>query len=430
MKRKKLIGWLRQAKEKAGPGFITGASDDDPSGILTYLQSGVVLGLNSLWTALLSLPLMYGIQEMAARIGYVTDKGLVVLMRENFSRLVLYPVVLISALVIMINIGADLLAIGVVAEKLFPSFSRTVWIPIVALGVIGGMIFFSYQRLANVLKWFALTLFFYIAAAFYISTPWREALRATLLPSFTFSRENLVLLAAIFGTTISPYLFFWQIDEEREEREEIVSVRRLKRFPITAGRLRSLRRDTLLGMGLSNLVMWFIMLTASQLVGFYGVAKINSFDEAALVLQPFLGESAYLIFSLGIIGTGLLAIPVLAGSVGYMIAETFDWHEGLNKTFREAKGFYAIIAAATLGGMLITLWGLDPVNLLIYTAVFYMLITPILVFLILKIANNKKIMKGRVNGWSANILGGLVFIVTTVLTVFYLTTLLVSDLLS
>jgi Mn2+/Fe2+ NRAMP family transporter len=373
---------------------------------------------------------MYGIQEMAARIGYVTDKGLVVLMRENFSRLVLYPVVLISALVIMINIGADLLAIGVVAEKIFPSFSRTVWIPIVALGVIGGMIFFSYQRLANVLKWFALTLFFYIAAAFYISTPWREALRATLLPSFTFSRENLVLLAAIFGTTISPYLFFWQTDEEREEREEIVSVRRLKRFPITAGRLRSLRRDTLLGMGLSNLVMWFIMLTASQLVGFYGVAKINSFDEAALVLQPFLGESAYLIFSLGIIGTGLLAIPVLAGSVGYMIAETFDWHEGLNKTFREAKGFYAIIAAATLGGMLITLGGLDPVNLLIYTAVFYMLITPILVFLILKIANNKKIMKGRVNGWSANILGGLVFIVTTVLTVFYLTTLLVSDLLS
>jgi len=414
---------FRGITERIGPGVITGASDDDPSGILTYIQTGVVMGVHSLWVALVTLPLMYGIQEMCGRIGYVTDKGLVKLLKTYFPRFVLYPIVVVSVVVVTINIGADLLAISVVLEHLL-GLSRLLWLPGSAALILILTILLPYRTIARIFKWLALTLLFYIATAFFIDISWTNAIRETLTPSFSFSKETLFLIAAVFGTTISPYLFFWQVNEEAEERDETVAQKHLKRFLVTKNKLRTVRKDTLRGMILSNVVMWFIILTASHLAQGSGILSIGSFEEASLVLRPLLGEWAYVIFALGIIGTGLLAVPVLAGSIGYMSAETFEWSEGLNKKFREARGFYWSIIAATACGAGLALLGINPVLLLIYTAVLYALITPILIAFILAIANSKKIMGNKRNRLISNILGGAALAITGCVSVAYVVSLL------
>lgn len=404
---------------KLGPGLVTGASDDDPSGILTYLQTGVILGAKSLWFALFTLPMMYAIQEMCGRIGYVTDKGLIKIIKEYYSKFILYPVAFFSVLVITINIGADLSAVGVILEK-FTGIERLFWIPIISIFILLFMILFSYQRLAKILKWLTLTLFFYIFATFFMNIDWMSAIKSTFVPTFNFSKTNLILLTAILGTTISPYLFFWQANVEVEERDNEKIKKSLKRFLVTKNELKILREDTFFGMFFSNLVMWFIIVGASYLAGSYGVSEIQSFDQAALVLKPLLGDMAFLAFGLGIIGTGLLAIPILAGSVGYILSEIFNWQEGLNKKFRKARGFYLVIIVATFLGMVINFFGIDPIKILIYAAVFYAIITPVLIFLILKISNNSKIMNNKTNSRTINILGGITFISTTFAVIAYL----------
>ncbi len=386
-----------------GPGLITGASDDDPSGILTYLQAGAVLGFRSLWTVILTLPLMYGVQEMCGRIGYTTRKGLIRLIKERYARPVLYAITFISFLVIVMNIGADILAMGVVLEHL-SGLNRLAWLPVLAIVIISSVVFFSYRRFARILKWTALSLLFYVLVALYIQLDWASALKATFTFSFTFSKEWALIVAAILGTTISPYLFFWQANEEIEEGEEQDRTGSRGTLPLE---LRHLKYDTLAGMVFSNLATWFIIASASQLRADHGLSVITSFDQAALVLQPLLGNFAYLAFSLGILGTGLLAIPVLAGSVGYGLAETFNWNEGMNKKFGEARGFYLAIAGATLLGMLLTFLGFDPVSLLVYTAVFYTLITPPLIFIILRLGRDKELLGVNVNGRLSNFLGYL-----------------------
>lgn len=401
----------KEFSKNFGPGVITGASDDDPSGILTYIQSGVVMGLQSLWVALVTLPLMYGIQETCARIGYVTGKGLVSLLKSQFAKWFVFVLVLISALIIVVNIGADLLAMSVVLEKAIP-IPRVVWVWVLGASILAGVILFSYRSMARILKWLSLALLCYVAVAFFVSANWKEALFHTIVPSFGITKDSFYLIAAIVGTTISPYLFFWQASEETEEREHTDLRIHRKIFKPDNTILRVIRKDTFLGMLFSNIIMWFILLTAHQLADAQGLGVITSFDEAALVLRPLLGPWAYFAFSVGIIGTGFLAIPVLAGSVGYMLSELFDWKEGLNKKFHEAHGFYwSIVSAIVLGCVVVIAHG-NPVSLLIAAAALYALITPILVFVIMRIANKPAIMGGFVNTLLENVLGGLVFAAT------------------
>jgi len=408
------MSWLKNFKEKFGPGIITGASDDDPAGILTYLQAGVVLGLSSLWTALLTLPLMYSVQEMCARIGLVTGHGLIHLIKKRYGRLLLWSIALISTIVITINIGADLLAIGVVMEK-FTDLSRLIWLVLGAGVILSATIFFSYRMFARILKWLTFSLFFYVATVLYLNIDWSSALVSTIWPiHFQFNQTSLFLLAAIVGTTISPYLFFWQAEEEVEEK----SSRRI--FFVTKHELKDLKEDTFLGMLFSNGVMWFLILAAAQLAKLYGLGVIENFDQAALALKPLLGNAAFLMFGLGIIGTGMLAIPVLAGSIGYMWAEVFNWREGLNKIFRKAPAFYWVIILATAVGVALSFSGLDPVKLLVYTGVLYALITPPLIIIILHLANDKKVMGHKTNSRVSNILGWFSALVIMVLVLYLL----------
>lgn len=417
--------FIRVAKDfykKIGPGVITGASDDDPSGILIYLQAGVIIGIKALWTALLTLPLMYVVQEMCARIGFVTQKGLARLIKENYPKYVLYCVAIVSVFTITVNISADLLAVGIVLEKLF-SISRLIWIPAVTAFILIFTIFFSYKKFTSILKWLTFPLFFYVIVTFFLNIDWWLAVKSTFLPIFPITRENILIIVAILGTTISPYLFFWQANEEAEERHNMHMEKPTKKFVVTKHELKFLKEDTFLGMFFSNIVMWFIILSASHLSSAYGLGKIENFDQAALVLKPLLGPLAYLLFSIGIIGVGLLAIPVLAGSVGYMLAEVFNWREGMDRPFRKARGFYSVIIATTIIGMLMTLLGFDPIELLIYAAIFYALITPPLIYFILRFASNPAIMKHKINTKSTNVFGWIAFAVMSLAVVIYIASL-------
>lgn len=414
---------VREAGHDVGPGIITGAADDDPSGILTYLQSGFLYGFKILWLSFLALPFMVSVQEMAGRIGYVTDKGLIKIIKDHYSKILLYFIAVISIVVITMNIGADLLAVGTVLENIFP-LSRLFWVPFSALIIISFTVFLSYPKFAKVLKWLTLSLLFYVATALYIKLDWSEVLKATVMPYFSFDKNFIMLVAAFFGTTISPYLFFWQADEEVEDRDEVKKERKLKRFIVTKNELKHLKKDTALGMVFSEAITWFIIVSAGGLSLLKGPQVIMNFEQASGVLKPLLGQWAFFIFSLGIVGTGLLAIPVLAGSIGYMMSEIFNWSEGIDKTWREARGFYSVIVLATISGVVMMILGIDPIAALIYTAVFYTIITPPIIYVILKIANNKKIMGDKRNGRLANIFGYATLVVASAVAIIYLLSLI------
>ncbi len=408
--------------KKLGPGLITGASDDDPSGILTYLQGGTLLGLASLWTALFTLPMMYFIQEMSGRIGLATDKGLIEIIKENFSKKILFLIVSISTIVITINIGADLLAIGTSIGGLVP-VGNWIILPLVAILILFCTIRFPYKKFAGVLKWLTLSLFFYVIAVLYLNVDWLTAIKSTFIPSVVWNKNTILIVAAIFGTTISPYLFFWQANEEVEEKLEFEREFTLSETEATRREVKDMRKDTFVGMVLSNVVAWFIMCGAANIAGSSGAGGISNFSQASAVLRPLLGEWAYLAFVLGIVGTGLLAIPILAGNIGYMFAEAFTWNKGMNKKFHEAKSFYGAITIATLVGLAMDFIGLDPVNLLIYTAVFYTIITPPIIYIIIRIGNNKKIMGGWTNSKVSNIFANITLVAASALVVAYLVTL-------
>ncbi|MCL5006909.1 MAG: divalent metal cation transporter [Patescibacteria group bacterium] len=406
---------------KIGPGIITGVADDDPSGVLTYIQSGLVLGAASFWLALFMLPMMYSVQEMSGRLGLKSGKGLMGLIKDNCRPLVFWVIALSSAAVIIINIGADLLAMSIIGESLI-GLSRFIWLPFIALLIICGMVFLSYKRFAEIMKWLTLSLIFYIIAVFYMRVPWLPTLKATLLPSISFGANSLMLIAAILGTTISPYLFFWQSSEEVEEEKEKTEEGHRK-YVITSRRIRDLREDTFIGMLFSEIGAWFMMVGGAQLFRLYHISQINNFNQVALVLKPALGPAAYLIFGLGIIGVGAIAIPTLAGSVGYIFAEAFGWKEGINKKFKEASRFYLTIIIAMLAGLAINVLHLNPVQLLIYTAVLYTIITPPLVYLLLKLASNQKIVGNKTTPPIIQYIGIATLIAMTASAIGYLLTL-------
>ena len=409
--------------KKLGPGLITGASDDDPSGILTYLQGGAMLGLGALWTAVFTLPLMYFIQEMSGRVGLATNKGLIEIIKENYSRWILFAIVFISTAVIVINIGADLLAMGTAVGGIVP-IPNYVTLPLIAAIVLFCTIHFPYRKFAGILKWLTLSLLFYVLAVLYLNIDWLSANKSTFMPEMQWNKDSILLIAAIFGTTISPYLFFWQANEEVEEKMELERRRSLSDADATVRELVDMKRDTFVGMLLSNIVAWFIIAGAANMASQSGIHSISDFSEAAMVLRPLLGEWAYLAFVLGIIGTGLLAIPILAGNIGYMFAETFGWKKGINKKFGQAKGFYTAIIIAMVIGLAMDFLGFDPITFLIYTALFYAIITPPIIYMILKIANNKRIMGEFTNSKPSNFFGVITLISSSALVIAYFATLI------
>lgn len=417
-----MVKKLKKIFSKLGPGIITGASDDDPSGIVTYSIAGASAGYGFLWTALATFPLMAAIQEMCARIGLVTEKGLAGNIRTHLrSKPVLFFLAVMIIIANTINIGADLSGMAAAVALVVPlSPQVTALLTTVVITVL--MINFPYKFIASKLKWLTFALFAYIASALITKQDWGQIIFSTFVPHLNFDRSSLTILVAILGTTISPYLFFWQTSEEVEERREIEKQKH-KKLIVTKHELKMVREDVNLGMFLSNVVMFAIIATAASTLFRFGINEIETAEQAAQALEPIAGRASSLLFTLGIVGTGLLAIPVLAGSAAYAVAEIFGWKEGLNKSFRQAKAFYAIIIASTVLGFLMNFLGINPFKALFYTAVIYGLMSPILILAILLLANNKKIMGNAKNGSATNILGGLTFVIMSAAAIGFLLTL-------
>ena len=352
-----------------GPGLITGASDDDPSGIATYSQAGAQFGYTLGWTLLLTYPLMCAIQMISAQIGRVTGRGLAGNMRLHYPAPLLYALVSILLVANVINIGADLGAMAA-ALKLLVDAPAVIYIAGFAVATTLAEVFMRYTRYASVLRWLTLSLFAYVGTVFIVGVPWGKVAENLVLPRISFGGDYLTVVVAVFGTTISPYLFFWQASEEVDNAREDPEAEPLIKAPAQAPRqLARIQLDTLVGMGFSNIIALFIMLTTAATLNAHGVKDIQTSSQAAEALRPIAGEFAFAIFALGIIGTGLLAVPVLAGSVGYAVGEAFRWRVGLAQLPGRAPAFYATIAAATLVGAALNFTPLDPIKALFWSAV-------------------------------------------------------------
>jgi NRAMP (natural resistance-associated macrophage protein)-like metal ion transporter len=400
---------LQKFWKKLGPGLITGASDDDPSGIATYSQAGAAFGLATLWTAPLTFPLMASIQEMCARIGLVTEQGLTGTIKKHYSRNILYLMLLFSFPAIIMNIGADIAAMGAVGNLLFPQINATYFSVVVTFILIFSIIYFPYQKIASILKYLCLALLVYLIVPFLEKQDWNEIIKSTLIPTIQFDKKFLSIIVAILGTTISPYLFYWQATMEVEEVKH-----RKKHIIVNKKIIREMKKDVDFGMALSGVVVWFIILTTGTVLFRAGIHEITTVEEAAKALRPLAGDLAYILFAIGILGTGLLAIPVLSGALSYIFCETFGWQEGLDKKFQEAKPFYLIISLSLLLGLSLNYIGITPIQALIYSAILYGITAPVIIAIILHICNNKKIMGENTNGKMSNFLGFTTLILMTI----------------
>jgi NRAMP (natural resistance-associated macrophage protein)-like metal ion transporter len=391
-----------------GPGLVTGASDDDPSGIVTYSQAGALFGLATLWTTLITFPLMASIQEMCARIGLVTSEGLTGTIKRNYSKPLLYLMLLFSFPAIVMNIGADIAAMGAVGNMLFPVFPPIYFSVFFTVMLLLLMIYLPYQRIASVLKYLCIVLLVYLIVPFLYKQDIGNILKGMFIPTIRFDKEFIAILVGILGTTISPYLFFWQATMEAEEAQH-----RRKKLVVNGKIIDEMRQDVDFGMLFSSLVMFFIILTTGTVLFNGHIHEIETVEQAAQALKPLAGEAAYFLFALGVIGTGLLAIPVLSGALSYMVTETFGWEKGLDKKFHEAKAFYIIMAISLLIGLSLNYIGISPIKALIYSAILYGLTAPVLIAIILHISNNKKVMGKYTNGWISNGLGFLALLLMT-----------------
>jgi NRAMP (natural resistance-associated macrophage protein)-like metal ion transporter len=389
-----------------GPGLITGASDDDPSGIGTYTSAGAAFGFATLWTAIVTLPLMIVVQYICAKIGMVSGMGLAGVLRENYSKKLLYPAVLALLIANTINAGTDIAAIAA-ALNLFIPLPITAMIVPIALIIVVLQVWGSYKLIARIFKWLTLTLFAYIGAAFLAGPHWGEVIRATFIPQISFDGKYLLTLVAILGTTISPYLFFWEASQEVEEEVSMGRRTLAARKGATYAELKRAAWDTNIGMFFCNIVFYFVILASAATLHASGKTEIQSATDAAQALKPVAGSAATLLFAVGIIGAGLLAVPVLTGSCAYAVAESFGWTCSLDAKPRDAKQFYVIIALSTLVGILIDFLGINPIRALFWTAVINGVISPPLLLIIMLVSNNKKVMGERVNNPATNIIGWL-----------------------
>jgi len=386
VKQKQHVSYLKTL----GPGLITGASDDDPSGVITYSYVGSTFGLSLSWLAVYLLPMMTAVQETVARIGIVTEKGLAGAIGKHYGRKILYPLILLLVIANTINIGADIGAMVASFQLLIP-INFYVGAVVLTLGMLLLEVLMPYHKYAKVLKWLTLSLAAYIITGFIIRPDWMEVIRSMAIPHISLNTAFLAAMVAVMGTTITPYLFFWQASEEVEEERDNGTLSDHTKIA-TNHEISEMRKDTFIGMALANIVFLFIIITTAFVLYDNGITNIDSAQEAALALKPFAGNLASLLFTIGIFGVGLLAVPVLAGASAYAISELFKWREGLNRKYTKAKGFYGVIIASMLVGLAMNFIGINPIKALYFAAIVNGTIAPILMFFIFKIGRDKKIM--------------------------------------
>ncbi len=391
------MGKLKTFWRSLGPGLIVGAADDDPAGITIYALAGAKFGLSILWTVLGTLPFMIIIQRMAGRIGLVSGKGLAANMKKHYPIWMLLAITLLISVANIINIGADISAMAAAINLLMP-FPAILIAVALSLVIILLVVFLPYRIIAQYLKWVAISMFSYIIAAFLVTQPWKDILFHTVIPHVSLNREYVAMIVAIFGTTISPYLFFWQASEAVEEsrqREHMIpdiEPHAKRKGAFIKNEIGAMYTDIRIGMIFSNLITFFIMiLSASTLFG-HGFGEFSTIGEVASLLKPLAGNYANLLFLIGILASGILAIPILAGSAAYAISEMVGWREGLDRDFRKAPQFYMVMIIATLLGIAIPLLGLQPVNILYITGVIFGFVSPFAILLVIHMANNPKIM--------------------------------------
>lgn len=391
---------------RLGPGLITGAADDDPGGVATHSQAGAAFGLNMLWTVVLAYPLLAGIQQVVARIGRVTGHGLAANIKKVFPRWLLAMLVLSLLIANTINIAADVAAMGAAAALILPGVNPFVYAGGFGLVCLMLEIFMSYKRYVQVLKWLTLSLLAYVGVVFTVKIPWAEVAFKSFVPEVQLTPVFLTMIVAVFGTTISPYMFFWQSSQEVEDLGPDPEARSLIHRPELAdNELRRIRLDTWTGMAVCSVIAFFIVLTTSVTLHVNGVTDIKDAAQAAQALRPIAGDLAFVLFSLGIIGTGLLAVPVLAGSAAYAIAESFGWPMGLDRKLGQAPGFYAIIAAATLGGVALSFSDIDPIKALFWSAVLNGLVAVPIMIVAMLLASRRSVMGRFTIGWTLKFLG-------------------------
>lgn len=403
--------------DELGPGLTTGASDDDPSGIATYSQTGAQYGFQLLWLSIVTFPLMAIVQEMCARIGLVTGRGLAGNIRLHFSRKILYTCTLLLFAANAFNIGADLGAMAKAVQLLRPGLNYSFLVVGFVILMLLMQIFMPYARYAKYLKWLAMVLLAYVASALVAHLNWNDVMRHAVVPSIHFTRDQLLLICAILGTTISPYLFFWQTSQEVEDKILKGETTVASRQGTDQAAVHSMRVDVWSGMFLSNVVMFFIIAACGAILFPGGITDIQSSAQAAEALRPIAGNATYYLFAIGIIGTGLLAIPVLAGGSSYAVSESFKWREGLYRKFRQAHAFYGVLIISMLVGLGINFIGIDPIKALIYSAVGNGLVAPVVLALIVIISSNRRIMGERVNKtsttWAGWVVTGLMSVAGT-----------------
>lgn len=402
-----MLDRLRRFFKILGPGLITGASDDDPSGIATYSQAGARFGLVPLWLALWTLPLLIGVQEMCGRVAIVTRKGLIQNLRTVIPRPLLWFLIAILAIANGINAGADLGMMAASANLVLPRVSTFGWLLLITALTLGMQIFLPYRTYAKYLKWLTVSLFAYIFVAFIVQVPWKAALAMTFVPSAFLGREFALLVIAFLGTTISPYLYFWQANQENEERKTLET----RALPIPQ-RLKNMFWDVFSGMTFSNGVAWFIIVTGAVVLGANGMQSIETADQAARLLEPLAGPFASSLFAIGTIATGLLAVPILTSVVGYAVCEALGRTEGLSKTWREATLFYGVVVVLTILGILINFLPYGPVRLLIFSAVGNAVVAPPLLMAIVWLGNSAA-MRQYKNGLVSNAIGGFTVVLMT-----------------
>lgn len=414
LKKNKFFNKPKKYWRTLGPGLTTGAADDDPSGIATYSQTGAQYGFSLLWLSVLTFPLMAVIQEMCARIGLVTGRGLASNIRKHFSHKILYVSTLLLFAANTFNIGADLGVMAKTLQLFNPQWNFVLLIILVTVLLLGLQIFVPYNRYAKYLKWLALVLFAYVASALLANLDWPNVLKHAITPSITFSKDQILLICAILGTTISPYLFFWQTSQEIEDEIAHGQTTLIQRQVTTKEQIHSMRVDVWSGMFFSNLVMFFIIAACGAILFPHGITNITTASQAAEALRPFAGDWAYALFTIGILGTGMLAIPVLAGSSSYAISESFNWREGLSKKLKSAYAFYGIIIVSMIIGLCINFIGLNPIKVLIYSAVANGVVAPLVLLPMVIISSNKKIMGAWVNNKITKIIGWVVIAIMSV----------------
>jgi NRAMP (natural resistance-associated macrophage protein)-like metal ion transporter len=395
---------VRKFFDELGPGLITGAADDDPSGISTYSVTGASFGYAPLWTALFSFPLMAAIQMMCARLGMVTGRGLAGVLRRRYPAWVMWSACALLIVANVFNIGADLAGMAE-ASKMMTGISFFIWVPVYATVITSLLFWTSYSSIVRVFKWLTLVLFAYVITAFLVHPDWKKVLISTLVPHIEWSSRYLATFVGILGTTISPYLFFWQASEEVEEERKMGRSTVGQRKGATAEELRKSRTDVLTGMFFSNVVMYFIILTTAATLYMQGHTNIETAQQAAEALRPLAGRGAYLLFTIGLIGTGMLGIPVLAGAAAYAVAEASAWRGSLSDRPPLAKKFYAVIASAMLLGMVFDYFGISAVKMLFWSAVLNGVLAPPLIALVVLLTSSEKVMRDRKNPPVLQILG-------------------------